>query len=156
MPRRGKVKRQEIVPDAKYNSRLVAQFTNKVMKWGKKRKAERIVYSAIEIAGKQMKMAPAEVLEQAVKNVTPVLEVRPRRIAGSTYQVPVEVRSARALSLAIRWLVNSARARTGRPMADKLAAEIIDAAQGQGVAVKRRDDLRKMAEANRAFVHFRW
>lgn len=156
MPRRGKVKKREIIPDAKYNSRLVAQIINKVMKCGKKREAERIVYTALEMVENQGKGIPIEVLEQAVRNATPILEVRPRRIAGSTYQVPVEVRGSRGLSLAIRWLINSARSHGGRPMAEKLASEIIDAAQGQGAVIKRRDDLRKMAEANRAFAHFRW
>jgi small subunit ribosomal protein S7 len=156
MSRRGKVEKRGIIPDTKYDSRLVAQITNKVMKCGKKRKAERIVYTALEIVEKQAKREPIEVLEQAVRNATPILAVRPRRIAGATYQVPVEVRSERGLSLAIRWLINSARAHTGRSMAEKLAAEITDAAQGQGAVIKRREDLRKMAESNRAFAHFRW
>jgi len=126
------------------------------MKWGKKSTAERIVYTALELAAGQMKKSPVDILEQAVKNATPLLEVKPRRVAGATYQVPVEVRGDRGTSLAIRWLLSSARARGGKSMVEKLAAEIVDAAQGQGATIKKREDTRKMAEANRAFAHFRW
>jgi small subunit ribosomal protein S7 len=123
---------------------------------GKKRTAERIVYTALNLSGQRMKQDPIDVLEQAIRNATPLLEVKPRRVAGATYQVPVEVRGNRSSSLAIRWLVKSARARSGKSMAEKLAAEISDAAQGQGATIKKREDTHKMAEANRAFVHFRW
>lgn len=156
MPRRGKVVKREIPPDSQYGSQLVTRVINRVMTWGKKRKAERIVYTALELAAGQIKKAPAETLEQAIKNATPLLQVKPRRVAGATYQVPVEVRGDRGTSIAIRWLVNSARARSGRSMVERLAAEIADTAQGRGATVKKREDTHKMAEANRAFAHFRW
>jgi len=123
---------------------------------GKKRTAETIVYTALNLSEQKMKQDALSILEQAMRNVTPLLEVKPRRVAGATYQVPVEVRGNRSSSLAIRWLLKSARARSGRSMAEKLAAEITDAAQGQGATIKKREDTHKMAEANRAFVHFRW
>ena len=123
---------------------------------GKKSTAERIIYGALQIMEQQVSTAPVTVLEQAVRNATPLLEVKPRRVGGATYQVPVEVRPDRGLSLAIRWLVNSARARAGKSMAEKLAAELSDAAKGQGVTIKKREDTHKMAEANRAFAHYRW
>jgi len=129
---------------------------NKIMKCGKKSKAEKIVYGALDTIEAQESKAPVTVLEQAVRNVTPQLEVKSRRIGGATYQVPVEVRPARSLSLAIRWLVVSAAARPGRSMAEKLAGELSDAAKGQGVTIKKRDDTHRMAEANRAFAHYRW
>ncbi len=156
MPRRGAIIRREMPPDAVYNSQLVSRLINKVMYGGKKRTAERIVYTALNLSGQRMKRDSIDVLEQAIRNATPLLEVKPRRVAGATYQVPVEVRGNRGNSLAIRWLLKSARARSGKSMAEKLAAEITDAAQGQGVTVKRREDAHRMAEANRAFVHFRW
>ncbi len=156
MPRRGRVVKREVPPDIMYSSQLVTKVVNKVMKWGKKSTAERIVYTALELAAGQMKKSPVDILEQAVKNATPLLEVKPRRVAGATYQVPVEVRGDRGTSLAIRWLLSSARARGGKSMVEKLAAEIVDAAQGQGATIKKREDTRKMAEANRAFAHFRW
>jgi len=126
------------------------------MKWGKKSTAEAVVYSALDIMEKKGAKEPVTVLEQAVKNVTPQLEVKPRRVGGATYQVPVEVRPERGLSLALRWLVASARARGGKSMAEKLAAELGDASQGQGVTAKKREDTHRMAEANRAFAHYRW
>ena len=156
MPRRGRVIRRELSPDIKYNSQLVTRLINKLMQCGKKRKAEGIVYSALEFVEQQGKGNPVEVLEQAVKNATPLLQVKPRRVAGATYQVPVEVRRERGISLAMRWLVNSARGRGGKSMTEKLAAEILDAFQSQGGAVKKREELHRMAQANRAFVHFRW
>jgi len=156
MPRRGQVVRRELQPDAKYNSLTVARLINKVMLSGKKATAERIVYDAMQIMEQQERKAPITVLEQAVKNTTPVLEVKPRRVGGATYQVPVEVRPNRGLSLAMRWLTKSARARTGRSMAEKLAAELSDASKGQGPTIKKREDTHKMAEANRAFAHYRW
>jgi small subunit ribosomal protein S7 len=156
MPRRARATRRESLPDAKYHNETVARFINKVMMQGKKSVAERIVYGALDIMGQQGAKEPVTVLEQAVKNVTPQLEVKPRRVGGATYQVPIEVRPERGLSLALRWLVASARARAGKSMAEKLAAELSDAAQGQGVTIKKREDTHKMAEANRAFAHYRW
>ena len=156
MPRRAKAIKREIPPDAKYHSVTVAKVVNKVMMQGKKSTAGRIVYGALQILEQQEGKAPVNILEQAVKNATPLLEVKPRRVGGATYQVPVEVHRDRGLSLAVRWLVNSARARTGKSMAERLAAELSDAAKGQGVTIKKREDTHKMAEANRAFAHYRW
>jgi len=156
MPRRARAIRREIPPDAKYHNVTIARLINRVMMWGKKSLAERIVYSALEIMEQQGSKEPATVLELAVRNATPQLEVKPRRVGGATYQVPVEVRPERGLSLALRWLVSSARARAGKSMAEKLAAELRDASQGQGVTIKKREDTRRMAEANRAFAHYRW
>ena len=156
MPRRARSVKREISPDAKYQSVIVARLINKVMRCGKKSTAERIVYGALQVVEQQESKAPVSVLEQAVKNATPLLEVKPRRIGGATYQVPVEVRPDRGLSLAMRWLVNSARARTGKSMVEKLAAELSGASKGQGATIKRREDTHRMAEANRAFAHFRW
>ncbi len=156
MSRRARAIKREIPPDAKYNSITVAKLINKVMMCGKKSTAERIMYNALQIIEQQGSKAPVTVLEQAVRNATPLLQVKPRRVGGATYQVPVEVRTGRGLSLAIRWLINSARARVGKSMAEKLAAELSDASKGQGATVKKRDDIHKMAEANRAFAHYRW
>ena len=156
MPRRGRVVKREILPDAQYHNVIVARLINKVIKDGKKSTAERIVYDALQHMEQQERKDAVSILEQAVRNTTPVLEVKPRRVGGATYQVPVEVNPDRARSLAIRWLVNSARARTGKSMAEKLAAELSDASKGQGVTVKKREDTHRMAEANRAFAHYRW
>ena len=156
MPRRGRVKKREIHPESKYNSVTAVKVIHRVMQDGKKRKAEQIVYTALELAAERMKREPADLLEEAVRNATPLLEVKPRRVAGATYRVPVEVRGDRGTSLAIRWLVKSARDRSGKSMAEKLADELIDAVQGQGATIKKREEIHKMAEANRAFVHFRW
>jgi len=156
MSRKGKIPKRKTPPDTRYGSQLVARFTNKLMKWGKKRKAEGIIYTALEMASEQLKKPPVEVLEQAIKNTTPLLQVKARRVAGATYQVPVEVSGDRGTAMAIRWLLDASRSRSGRSMAEKLAAEIVDACHGQGVAVKKREDTHKMAEANRAFAHFRW
>ena len=156
MPRRAQAIKREIPPDAKYNNVIVARLINKVMLCGKKSLAERIIYSALQIIEQQEGKDPVTVLEQAVKNATPLLEVKPRRVGGATYQVPVEVRPDRSLSLAMRWLVKSARARAGKSMAEKLAAELSDASQGRGVTIKKREDTHRMAEANRAFAHYRW
>ena len=156
MPRRAQAIKREISPDAKYQSVVVARLINKVMRCGKKSTAERIVYGALQVVEQQESKAPVSLLEQAVRNATPLLGVKPRRIGGATYQVPVEVRPDRGLSLAMRWLVNSARARTGKSMVEKLAAELSGASKGQGATVKRREDTHRMAEANRAFAHFRW
>ncbi len=156
MTRKGKVPKRKTPPDTRYGSQLVARFTNKLMKWGKKRKAEGIIYTALEMASEQLKKPPVEVLEQAIKNTTPLLQVKARRVAGATYQVPVEVSGDRGTAMAIRWLLDASRSRSGKSMAEKLTAEIVDACHGQGVAVKRREDTHKMADANRAFAHFRW
>ena len=129
---------------------------NKVMKCGKKSTAERIVYEALDQVGQRTKEDPRTVFEQAMRNTMPVLEVRPRRVGGATYQIPLEVRPARQISLAMRWILGSARGRAGRPMAERLAAELIDAYREQGAAIKKRDDTHRMAEANKAFVHYRW
>ncbi len=156
MPRRAQAIKRKIPPDARYQSVIVARFINRIMKCGKKSTAERIVYGALQAVEQQESKASVGVLEQAVKNATPLLEVKSRRIGGSTYQVPVEVRPVRGLSLAMRWLINSARARTGKSMVEKLAAELSGASKGQGATIKRREDIHRMAEANRAFAHFRW
>ena len=156
MSRRSQATQREISPDAIYDNVIVTRLVNKIMKCGKKSTAEQIVYGALAAIEKQESKVPVTVLEQAVRNATPQLEVKSRRIGGATYQVPVEVRPARSLSLAIRWLIASARARPGKSMAEKLAAELSDAAKGQGVTVKKRDDTHRMAEANRAFAHYRW
>jgi small subunit ribosomal protein S7 len=156
MPRRGRVIIRELSPDAKYHSEVVARLINKIMMWGKKTTAEGIVYDALSIMERQESTAPVNILEQAVKNATPLLEVKPRRVGGATYQVPVEVQPDRGLSLAMRWLIKSARARAGKSMAEKLAAELSDASKGQGATIKKREDTHKMAQANRAFAHYRW
>lgn len=156
MPRRARAAKREISPDARYHNMTVARLTNRIMTRGKKSTAEKIIYGALEIMEQEMSKEPVTLLEQAVKNATPILEVKPRRVGGATYQVPVEVRPDRGLSLAIRWLVSSARARTGKSMAEKLAAELSDAAKGQGTTIKKREDTHRMAEANRAFAHYRW
>jgi small subunit ribosomal protein S7 len=156
MSRRAQATKREVFPDAKYSNETVARLINKVMMKGKKSTAEKIVYGAIDIMGQGGAKEPVNLVEQAIKNAIPQLEVKPRRVGGATYQVPIEVRPDRGLSLALRWLVAAARARGGKSMAEKLAAELSDAAQGQGVTIKKREDTHKMAEANRAFAHYRW
>jgi len=156
MPRRARPIKREIYPDAKYHNVTVARLISKVMMWGKKSRAEKIVYGALQIIEQKEPQSGVTVLEEAVRNATPLLEVKPRRVGGATYQVPVEVRADRALSLALRWLIKSARARAGKSMVEKLAAELGDAARGQGTAIKKREDTHRMAEANRAFAHYRW
>ena len=156
MPRRNRPPRRVIKPDVKYNSELVARFANRLMRHGKKSTAFRIMYDSFDIIEERTKKPPLDVFEQAVKNVTPLLEVRPRRVGGATYQIPIEVRSERRMSLAIRWLLHSASQRPGKSMAEKLAGELMDAAAGQGASIKKRDDTHRMAEANRAFAHYRW
>lgn len=156
MARRNRAERRPVVPDVKHNSELVSRFINKLMLNGKKTLAASILYEALDIVGERMKKPGIEIFEQAVKNATPLIEVRPRRVGGATYQIPLEVRPERRQSLAIRWLVASARARSGKSMAEKLAAELMDAANGQGATVKKREDTHRMAEANRAFAHYRW
>ena len=156
MPRRKKVVRRPDIPDAKYKSRNVARFIGKLMLNGKRSLAERIIYDAFDVIEAKQKRPPLEVFEQAVKNATPTLEVKPRRVGGSTYQVPIDVRRERGNALAMRWLINSSRARTGRSMSEKLASELMDAAAGQGATIKKREETHKMAESNKAFAHYRW
>jgi small subunit ribosomal protein S7 len=156
MPRRARVTKRELAPDAKYHSVTVTRLIHRIMLDGKKSTAERVVYDALQILEQQESQVPTTVLEQALKNVIPVLEVKPRRVGGATYQVPIEVRQGRGLALGLRWLVKSTRARKGKSMAEKLALELSDAAKGQGTSVKKREDTHKMAEANRAFAHYRW
>ena len=156
MPRRAEITPRSQEPDPVYNSLLVTQMVNRVMTRGKKSVAEQIVYAALEQIGTKTGRPPVEVLEQAVKTVTPVLEVRGRRVGGANYQVPVEVPQRRARTLAVRWLVTFARDRREKGMSNKLANELLDANNGIGSAVKRRDDMHKMAEANKAFAHYRW
>ena len=156
MPRRYRPPRRQIPPDWKYNSELVARLINKVMLNGKKSKAEKIVYGSLELVEQRLNRPALEVLEQAVRNATPMIEVRPRRVGGATYQVPVEIPPHRRLSLALRWLVQYARQRPGKSMIEKLADELIDAYRGQGATIKKREDTHRMAEANRAFAHYRW
>jgi len=145
-----------ILPDQKYGNIELARFINKTMLRGKKTVAQRIVYEALSMLEKETHHGAIEVFQQAMRNVSPALQVKPRRVGGATYQVPVEVRPERREALAMRWLIGSARARVGRPMAERLYQELLDASRGQGTAVKRREDLHRMAEANRAFVHYRW
>ena len=156
MPRRYRPPRREVEPDLKYNSELVARFINRLMERGKKSLATSILYDAFDIIEERTNANPLEVFRQAVENVTPVLEVRPRRVGGATYQIPVEVRPERRTSLAIRWLVQTAKSRKGKPMAEKLADELIDASRNTGATVKKKEDTHRMAEANRAFAHYRW
>ena len=156
MPRRAEIQARAVAPDSVYGSPLVTQVINKVMLDGKKSIAEDIVYTALENVGTKTGRPPVEVLEQAVKTVTPVLEVKGRRVGGANYQVPVEVPQRRARTLAVRWLVTFARERREKGMSDKLANEILDALNQQGGAFKRKDDVYRMAQANKAFAHYRW
>lgn len=154
--RRRRATKRELKPDRVFASVLVTKFINCLMKEGKKSKAERIFYEALKLVEKKTKRPGIEVFQEAVDKVAPVLEVRPRRVGGATYQVPLEVPPDRRISLAIRWILTYARARSGHSMVEKLAAELIDAANNQGGAVKKREDVHKMAEANRAFAHYKW
>jgi small subunit ribosomal protein S7 len=156
MPRRSAAQIRTLEPDARHRNRLVQQLINKVMRDGKKSLAERIVYDSLAIVGEKSGEDPVEALEAAIKQLTPVLEVRSRRVGGATYQVPVEVPARRARTLAVRWLVDFARNRREYSMADRLAGEIVDATQQQGGAWKRKDDIYRMAQANKAFAHYRW
>ena len=156
MSRRNKMIMRETPYDPKYKSLVMAKFINKIMFDGKKSTARTIVYDTMDRIADKTKSAPVEVFDQALKNATPLLQVKSRRVGGATYQVPIEVRSDRGMALAMRWLIDSARARSGRTMAEKLASEMIDASQGQGSAVKKRQDTHKMAEANKAFAHYKW
>ncbi len=156
MSRRARAVKREVSPDARYRSTTVSRLIVKIMQRGKKRTAEHIVYGALDKLGQQVSKDPIAALEQAVKNATPLLQVKPRRVGGATYQVPVEVQPDRGLFLALTWLIQSAKARKGKAMADKLADELSEAFQGQGTTIKKREDTHKMAEANRAFAHYRW
>jgi len=156
MPRRARAPIRPVEPDALHRSRLVQQVINKVMTDGKKSIAERIVYDALAVVGERASRPPVEVLDEAIKELTPVLEVRSRRVGGATYQVPVEVQARRARTLAVRWLVRFARGRREKSMAERLANEVLDATQQQGGAWKRKDDIFRMAQANKAFAHYRW
>ena len=156
MPRKGPAPRRELMPDPIYHSQLVTQIVNKVLLAGKRSTAERIVYGALEIVEQKAGGDPLGVLKRAVENVKPQLEVKSRRVGGATYQVPVEVRPRRANTLAVRWLVGYSRQRREKTMAERLANEILDAGNGLGASVKRREDMHKMAESNRAFAHYRW
>ena len=156
MPRRAKAAIRTVEPDARHRSRLVQQLINKVMEDGKKSLAERIVYDALAVVGERSGGDPTETLDEAIKQLTPVLEVRSRRVGGATYQVPVEVPARRARTLAVRWLVQYARQRREYAMAERLANEILDASRQQGNAWKRKDDIYRMAQANKAFAHYRW
>ncbi len=157
MPRRAAANRREVQPDAVYNNRLVTQLINKVLLDGKKATAERIVYSAFEIVAEKSEGGDAlATFKKAMDNVKPTLEVKPKRVGGATYQVPMEVNSRRSTALGIRWIVNFSRARKEKTMAERLANEILDASNGLGASVKKREDVFKMAEANRAFSHYRW
>jgi small subunit ribosomal protein S7 len=156
MPRKGPAQRREIAPDPIHKSVLVTQFVNKVLQRGKRSTAEKIVYDALNIVEEKTGGSPVDALKRAVDNVRPQLEVRSRRVGGATYQVPVEVRPRRATTLSIRWMVGYSRDRRERTMAERLANEILDASNGIGASCKRKEDLQKMAEANKAFAHYRW
>ncbi|MDI6714538.1 MAG: 30S ribosomal protein S7 [Thermodesulfovibrio sp.] len=156
MPRRGYVPKREVLPDPKYQSKLVSKLVNVIMKDGKKSTSEKICYGAFEIIREKTGQDPLKVFKQAIENIKPILEVRPRRVGGATYQVPMEVRPNRRLSLALRWLVNYSRQRKEKTMKERLAGEILDAYNNVGSSIKKREETHKMAEANRAFAHYRW
>jgi len=156
MPRKGSVPKRDVLPDPIYNSKIFTKLVNQIMWDGKKSLAERICYDAFERIENKTGKAPMQVFEEAMKNITPLVEVKARRVGGANYQVPVEVRADRRQTLAIRWLVNYTRKRGEKTMAERLAGELMDAANGAGAAVKKKEDTHKMAEANRAFAHYRW
>jgi small subunit ribosomal protein S7 len=156
MPRKGRVPKREVLPDPKYHTKLVSKFVNGIMWDGKKSIAETILYDAFDIMAEKTKEDPVKIFEKAIENVRPILEVRSRRVGGSTYQVPVEVRPERSQALAIRWLINFSRSRGEKSMMEKLASELLDAAANRGSSVKKKEDTHKMAEANKAFAHYRW
>ncbi|MBI2846188.1 MAG: 30S ribosomal protein S7 [Chloroflexi bacterium] len=156
MPRRSRVEQREVTPDPRFQSQLVSKFINRLMQRGKKTTAMAIVYGALDLIAERHKQNPLEVFNQAMRNATPVLEVRPRRVGGATYQIPLEIEGPRRESLAIRWIVQAAQARPGKSMPEKLAAELWDAFQNTGAAIKKRDETHRMAEANKAFAHYRW
>ena len=157
MPRRAKVPHRLVLPDPKYNNKDITRMISRLMLSGKRSLAERIMYSALDLIEQRAKRNPVEVFQNALRLATPIIEVKPRRVGGATYQVPVEIRGERRLALAMRWLINSARSRPGgRSMAEKLAAELMDAAAGQGQTIRKREETHKMAESNKAFAHYRW
>ena len=156
MPRRREVPKRTILPDPKYHDQTLAKFVNVIMLDGKKSIAERIIYGALDIIGERGAETPLDVFYQALENIRPVVEVKSRRVGGATYQVPVEVRPSRRNALAMRWLVESARKRGEKSMTHRLAGELMDAAEGRGAAVRRREDTHRMADANKAFAHYRW
>ncbi|HZY40486.1 MAG TPA: 30S ribosomal protein S7 [Anaerolineae bacterium] len=156
MSRRARAVKREVIPDIRYNNQVVSMFVNRMMRGGKKSTAQRVMYGAFELIEQRAKRPALEVFEQAMRNATPQIEVKPRRVGGATYQVPVEVPADRRNTLAMRWILGAARSRGGKSMAEKLAGELMDAASGSGSAIKKREETHKMAEANRAFAHFRW
>jgi small subunit ribosomal protein S7 len=156
MARRSKPQKRKVQPDVRYNSIPVAMFVNRLMRMGKKSTAYRIMYDSMDIIEQRTKKDPLELFEKALSNTKPIVEVKPRRVGGATYQVPMEVSPERRTTLAMRWLLAAARSRHGTTMADKLASELLDAANNQGSAIKKREDTHRMAEANRAFAHYRW
>ncbi len=156
MPRKREVRKREILPDPKYHDALTAKFINGIMRRGKKSVAEGIFYHALDIVKDKTHSDPAKVFAQAMNNVKPLIEVRPRRVGGATYQVPVEVRPERKIALAIRWIIGFAKQRSEKTMEEKLSAELIDAANNRGAAIKKKEETHKMAEANKAFAHYRW
>ncbi|HLB48089.1 MAG TPA: 30S ribosomal protein S7 [Anaerolineales bacterium] len=156
MSRRSKPSKRRILPDVRYNSELISMFVNRLMHSGKRSVAVRVTYSALALVEERAKRPPIEVFDQALKNAAPTVEVKPRRVGGATYQVPMEVPSDRRQSLAMRWIIAGAKTRGGRSMAEKLAGELMDAANNTGVAVKKKEETHKIAEANRAFAHYRW
>ena len=156
MPRRGNIARRDVLPDPLYNSKLVTRLINNIMLDGKKGVAQKIVYGAFDIVKEKTGKDPLEAFEQAMENIMPVLEIKARRVGGATYQVPIEVRPDRRQTLGLRWITNYSRARSENTMKERLAAEIMDAANNTGASVKKREDVHKMAEANKAFAHFRW
>jgi small subunit ribosomal protein S7 len=155
MPRRYKPEKREVLPDVRFNSVLVQNFINRMMRNGKRSTAATLMYDAMDMIEAKTKRAPLEVFEQAVKNVSPVMEVKPRRVGGATYQVPMEVPADRRISLASRWILQAAQSRSGKSFSEKLAAELMDAANNAGNAIRKREETHKMAEANRAFSHYR-
>jgi small subunit ribosomal protein S7 len=156
MPRKGEVRRRDVLPDPKFHDRLVTKFVNAMMQGGKKSTAERIFYGALDLVAQRTKEDPLVIFRRALDNVKPSVEVRSRRVGGATYQVPVEVRPVRRMSLGMRWLVSFARGRGEKSMADRLAGEIVDAANSRGAAMKKKEDTHRMADANKAFAHYRW
>ena len=156
MPRRAKVSRRNVMPDPRYRSRTIAKFINNLMHDGKKTVAQAVLYGAFDLIEQRGRGNPSDTFELALRNATPVLEVKPRRVGGSTYQVPVEIRGDRRRALAMRWLITSARSRAGKSMSEKLAAELMDAAQGVGETIRKKENTHRMAEANRAFAHYRF
>jgi len=156
MSRRNRAVKREIIPDAKYNSPVITELVSRMMRGGKRSVAQRVMYDTLTLIEERAKRNPMEVFDQAIKNIMPTIEVKPRRVGGATIQVPVEIAADRRMALTHRWILSAARSRGGKSMAEKLAGELMDAAQGQGSAIKKREDTHKMAEANRAFAHYRW